>query len=71
MGRTSTQFIMEHATYRRSNRYYLGLISPGMVEMIIPETAVDFLNNLDWHLFEGSFFNKNTGRSDQKVFNVV
>ena len=59
-------YFVEYEVYSRSGRYYLGLITPDMVEKITAETAVDYLNNLDWTLYGGSFFNNKTGRSDQK-----
>lgn len=59
-------YFVEYEVYSRSGRYYMGLIIPDMVEKITAETAVDYLNNLDWTLYGGSFFDNKTGRSDQK-----
>ncbi len=59
-------YFLEYEVYNRSGRYYMGVISPGLAENITPETAVEYLNSLEWHLFGGSFFDNQTGRSDKK-----
>lgn len=58
-------YFVEYEVYRASGRYYMGLITPETAETITPETAVDYLGNLDWHLYGGSFFG-GAGKSTSK-----
>lgn len=65
-GRHWLHYFVEFEAYRKSGRYYMGLITPELAESITPETAADYIGNLDWHLYGGSFFDGETGRSNIK-----
>lgn len=55
-------YFVEYEAFSRSGRYFMGLITPEAAETITAETAVEYLDRLDWHLYGGSFFGR-AGRS--------
>lgn len=67
-GRLWVHYFVEYEAYRASGRYYMGVITAEDAESLTAETAVDFLNSLDWHLFGGSFFDGVVGRASGHVY---
>jgi hypothetical protein len=59
-------YFVEYEAFRASGRYFMGLITPEVAETITPETAVEYLESLDWHLYGGSYFFNRTGKSTSK-----
>jgi hypothetical protein len=41
--------------------WYQGLVSQEILKTVIPETAVEILERLPWHFFDGSYF-ESTGK---------
>ncbi len=68
-GRLWVHYFVEYEAYRKSGRYFMGMISPEDVVGLTAETAVSFLESLDWHLYGGSFF-EGVGRSTSKQLYV-
>jgi len=62
-GRLWVHYFVEYEAYRASGRYFMGLITPEDAEKLTAETAVVYLNSLDWHLYGGSFFDGVVGRA--------
>lgn len=58
---------VEYEAFTRSGRYFLGLIAPDTVRTLSPDAAIDYLNNLDWYLYGGSYFGGRKGRTTGKV----
>jgi hypothetical protein len=49
-----------------SGRYFMRLIAPETAGNLSPQTAVDYLNQLEWYLYSGSYFGK-SGKSTTKI----
>lgn len=49
-------YFVEYEHLSGSGRWYRGLISEEIAQTITPENAVEILNNLEWHLYGGSYF---------------
>jgi hypothetical protein len=60
-------YLWENEGFTASGRYYMSLITPEAAEGLTPETAVAYLNQLDWHLYGGSYYNGRQGRANQSV----
>lgn len=45
----------------------MGLITPEIADALSPNEAVGYLDQLEWHLFGGSYFLGKKGRSTSKV----
>ncbi len=67
-GRLWVHYFVEYEAFRASGRYYMGIITAEDAESLTAETAVDFLNSLDWHLYGGSFFDGVVGRASGHVY---
>jgi len=48
----------------------MGLITAADAETMRPEMAADYLGSLDWHLYGGSYFDNQTGKSTSQKINV-
>ena len=59
-------YFVEYEHHRGSGRYFMGLISLESARKLNPETAIDYLNTLDWHLYGGSYF-RHEGKSTREV----
>ena len=60
-------YFVEFEAFPASGRYFMGLITKEIAETLSPSDAIAFLNNLDWHLYGGSYFSGRKGRSTNKV----
>ncbi|SFB74180.1 hypothetical protein SAMN05421780_101213 [Flexibacter flexilis DSM 6793] len=49
-------YFVEFESFRKSGRYYRGIISAGELQTITPSNAVQYLESLDWFLYGGSYF---------------
>src|SRR5690606_3724726 len=49
-------YYAEYESFSRSGRWYKGIISDKEAKEITPESAVAYLEGLDWYIFGGSFF---------------
>ena len=49
-------YYAEYEAYSRSGRWYRGIISDKEAKEITPESAVAYLERLDWYIFGGSWF---------------
>ena len=61
-------YLVEYESFTKSGRYFMGLITPETAETLSPDQAIDYLNQLDWHLYGGSYFDGRTGRSNRNVY---
>ena len=43
------------------------MITPELTDMLSPDTAVDYLNKLDWHFYGGLYFDGRKGKSKGQV----
>jgi hypothetical protein len=59
-------YLIEYEAFQRSGRYFMGLITKDIADALSPDTAIDYLDKLDWHLYGGSYFGKK-GRSTDRV----
>jgi hypothetical protein len=60
------QYSVAYEQYAESGRYFMGIIEPENIHRITPETALDYLDTLAWHLFGGSYFG-GRGKGDGRV----
>ncbi|MBN1372783.1 MAG: hypothetical protein JW987_12655 [Anaerolineaceae bacterium] len=67
-GRLWVHYFVEYEAFRASGRYYMGIITAEDAQSLTAETAVDYLNSLDWHLFGGSFFDGVVGLGTGHVY---
>ncbi len=65
-GRYWLHYLVEHEAFAGSGRYFMGLITQKIADTLSPNTAVEYLNKLDWHLYGGSYFGRK-GRSVNEV----
>jgi hypothetical protein len=49
-------YFVEYEAFPQSGRWYRGVIPDNELDAIKPETAVAFLDKLDWYIFGGSYF---------------
>ncbi|MCP4368796.1 MAG: hypothetical protein GY797_11890 [Deltaproteobacteria bacterium] len=62
-------YFVDYHFVRKSLRYFMGLITLEVAKSITPETAVDYLESLEWHLYGGGYFD-GTGKSKSKYIPV-
>jgi len=63
-GRYWLHYFVEYEEFSESGRYFMGVITLEAAKTIKPETAIDYLDSLEWHLYGGSYFGgkgKSTG----------
>jgi len=65
-GRYWLHYLVEYEAFTGSGRYFMGLITQKIADTLSPNTAIEYLNELDWHLYGGSYFGRK-GRSANKV----
>ena len=66
-GRYWLHYAVEYEAFTGSGRYFMGLITPEIADALSPNTAVEYLEKLDWHLYGGSYFSGKKGKSAGKV----
>ena len=59
-------YLVEYEAFSRSGRYFMGLITPEAASMLRADEAIEYLDNLEWHLYGGSYFGRK-GKSRSKV----
>jgi hypothetical protein len=60
-------YFVEYEHLSSSGRWYRGLITDDIAEIITPENAVEILSNLQWYLYGGSYFQGKSGCSKGKI----
>lgn len=55
-GRCWLRYQVEYEAFTGSGRYFMGLITPEKAESLTPDEAIHYLNQLEWHLYGGSYF---------------
>jgi hypothetical protein len=65
-GRYWLHYLVEYEAFTKSGRYFMGLITQEIANSMHPNSVVDYLNKLDWHLYGGSYF----GRKGRAAGNV-
>ncbi|HEU0055275.1 MAG TPA: hypothetical protein VFQ39_18940 [Longimicrobium sp.] len=63
-GRIWLHYQYEIEAIPRSGRWYRGTVSPEQAERATPESALELLASLAWHLYGGSHFDTSGRRSD-------
>jgi len=58
------KYFVEFESFTKSGRWYKGIITKKDVAGIKPENAVEYLENLDWYIYGGSYF-ESTGMFGQ------
>jgi hypothetical protein len=66
-GRLWLRYAVEYEAYSSSGRYFMGLITPEAANALSADGGVEYLNSLEWHLYGGSYFGGEKGRSTGKV----
>ena len=66
-GRYWLRYQVEYEAFTGSGRYFMGLITPEKAEILAPDEVVPYLNQLEWHLYGGSYFFGKKGRTTGKV----
>jgi hypothetical protein len=49
-------YLVEFEHYSKSGRWYRGIISKKERSEITPENVVEYLENIEWYLYGGSYF---------------
>ena len=60
-------YFVEYEAFTASGRYFMGLITRDAADTLSPSDAVEYLNQLDWYLFGGSYFHGKKGKSNGRV----
>jgi len=60
-------YSVAYEAFPASGRFFMGLISSELADTLSAAEAVACLNQLDWHLYGGSYFGGKKGRSTGKV----
>lgn len=68
-GRYWLHYFVEYEPLSESGRYFMGEIPVETAETMTPETAIPYLESLDWHLYGGSYFLKSDHRGKGKSSN--
>lgn len=63
------KYLVEKESFTKSGRWYKGIIAKKEVAGMKPENAVEYLENLEWYIFGGSYF-ESTGTFGQGKLNV-
>ncbi|MGD1318339.1 hypothetical protein [Chryseobacterium sp. 2R14A] len=63
------KYLVEFESFSKSGRWYRGIISKKEANVMPPENAVEYLENVDWYIFGGSYF-ESTGTFGQGKLNV-
>jgi hypothetical protein len=66
-GRLWLHYLVEFEAIPASGRYFMGLITRESADSLPAGGAIEYLNQLDWHLYGGSYFNGQKGRSTNQV----
>lgn len=66
-GQLWLHYFVEYEAVTSSGRYFMGLIAPERADTITAESAVEYLNQLEWHLYGGSYFLGQKGRHTGRV----
>ncbi|GAB1541676.1 hypothetical protein NUACC21_43480 [Scytonema sp. NUACC21] len=61
-------YFVEYEHLSQSGRWYRGMIDDEVAQVVTPETAVEILNNLEWHFYGGSYFFGKSGRSRGSIY---
>ncbi len=62
-------YLVEFESFSKSGRWYKGIVSKKELSKITPENAIEYLENLDWYIYGGSYF-ESTGTFGQGKANV-
>lgn len=49
-------YLVEYEHFSHSGRWYRGIVAKKDLSGITPENALEYLENLEWYLYGGSFF---------------
>jgi len=60
------RYQVDYEAFTGSGRYFMGPISLEKAEALAPDEAITYLNQLEWHLYGGSYFFGKKGRSTGK-----
>lgn len=50
------KYLVEFESFSKSGRWYRGIISKKEANAMSPENAFEYLENIDWYIFGGSYF---------------
>jgi len=62
-------YFVEFESFSKSGRWYKGIVTKKDRSQITPENAVEFLENLEWYVYGGSYF-ESTGTFGEGKVNV-
>lgn len=65
-GRFWLHYLVEYEAFKGSGRYFMGLITQEVANALAPDKAIEYLDQLEWHLYGGSYFGRK-GKSTGKV----
>ena len=60
-------YLVEYEAFKGSGRYFMGLITQEVANSLPANKAIEYLENLEWHLYGGSYFGRK-GKSKFKVY---
>lgn len=63
------KYLVEFESFTKSGRWYKGIIAKKDVAGMKPENAVEYLENLDWYIYGGSYL-ESTGMFGQGKLDV-
>ena len=52
-------YLYENEFYSNSGRWFTCLIQKNDIAEITPENSIEYINNSEWYIYGGSFFNTN------------
>ncbi|MBT2619160.1 MULTISPECIES: hypothetical protein [Chryseobacterium] len=62
------KYFVEYESFSRSGRWYRGIINDKNIEKITPENAIDYIENMEWYLYGGSYFSHTGAIGKGKVY---
>ena len=66
-GRYWLHYHVEYEGFTKSGRFFMGVITKEDANKLSPEDAIPYLEQLDWYLYGGSYFNGKHGRSSGEI----
>ena len=50
------KYLVEYEAFSHSGRWYRGVVTPGQAQILQPGQVVEYLEQLNWYIFGGSYF---------------
>lgn len=62
------RYLVEYESFSNSGRWYRGIIDQNDIKKITPENAIEYIENLEWYLYGGSYFSHSGAIGQGKAY---